>query len=531
MAKIKLKKSLQVVLEKSKKAVIESIVQAMQQQTLAESQIAWLLLEFTLEYPFRPTLGLAQTSELEQFEDGDRHPLACYNAADLELFSEAQTIMVDFGAYDDLFETAEQLLEEIEYEDRQPFIFQLYVDICKALMLESPNWTHLNLAKDFHVTVRDYEVCDEALFLKKLLPKKVFNRIQRKIDAYEAKANDAYKNDETIIKVEAVMKQEASQYNALLATLALDACTDVFTQDEFYFLRPYAVEITMHKRPDEIEWELSTQLPTEWLAYYQYKLIDNVPQLVDFYSDGKLIWRKIFQHKQEETTSHKFFLKSGTPEIEDYAVLKEIASGILTYEEYMDGHYDEMRYEKNEQGQIVRATHVRSLFDIGYKTDATFEYFFDYKGHDLFKISCLNQNNQRSVSYCSDDSFMDEAIEAFVAHICKFTIAKMKERSLDNLGAVVLEYEYNLAFYFNIYLVCNKEMINISTYELYEDDSAMMNLTAYTSSSPTFPNQNYFSAEKSEAYVNKIYTQVSSVLAEKIQNNFQISVPVLCRAR
>lgn len=131
LAKVKLKKSLQVVLENSKQALIKVINESMLCQTPAEDQISWLLLEFTLEYPFPPTLGLAQKKEVEREKEDDSHPLIAYNCADLELFSENQNILIEFESYEELFATADQLLEEIEYEDRQPFIFQLYVDVCK----------------------------------------------------------------------------------------------------------------------------------------------------------------------------------------------------------------------------------------------------------------------------------------------------------------------------------------------------------------------------------------------------------------
>lgn len=94
------------------------------------------------------------------------------------------------------------------------------------------------------------------------------------------------------------------------------------------------------------------------------------------------------------------------------------------------------------------------MFDVGYKMDATFEYVFEYKKDELFKIICVNQNNQKTVSYCKDDSFMEQAMDDFIEHICRFTIGKMKTELLADLDAVVLEYDHiALVFYFNIHLV------------------------------------------------------------------------------
>lgn len=529
MAKMKLKKSLQVVLENSKHALIKMIGESMLKQPATESEIYFLLLEFTLEYPFPPTLGLAQKHEVERWKGTDEHPLVAYNSADLELFSENQNIALDFDSYEDLFETVDQLLEEVEYEDRQPYIFELYVEVCKALMLESSNWIHLKLADDFHVTARDYELCDEAEYLKKLLPKKSFNKIQRKLDAYEAKLNDAYTNDETVLKVKSVVDVEANRYAVLLDSLGFEKYTDVFTQDEVYFIRPFYVETHMHKQPFEIDREFSTLKPTAETRYYHYKFFNNIPQLVDYYSDDVLIWRRIYKYHDGYSTAHKFFLKSGFPEFEDYVILKEHSDSILVYEKYGGGQYDQISYHKNIQGQIIGAVHVRSMFDVGYKMDATFEYLFEYKNDDLFKISCVNQNNKKSISYCKDDSFMDEAIDDFVEHICRFTISKMKGQTLENLDAVVLVYDVTLAFYFTIHLVRNKEMFDISTYELHEDDSSMMNLTVYTSESASSPDHEYFSREQSEGYVNETYTRICETLEQRIVDTFQLSVPVVIK--
>ncbi|ABG59628.1 hypothetical protein CHU_2370 [Cytophaga hutchinsonii ATCC 33406] len=501
----------------------------MQQQSPVEDEISWLLLEFTLEYPFPPTLGLAQKKEAEGLSDRHEHPLASYNAADLELFSENQTIVLTFDPYEALFSTADQLLEEIEYEDRQPFIFQLYIEVCKALMLESSNWTHLNLAADFHVTARDYEMCDEADYLKKLLPKKAVNKIKQKLQAYDKKNNEEYANDETILNVQAVIEQETGRYEELIEAIEMDACVDIFTQQEIYFIQPYYVEIHMHKRSENIDWELSKQKPENLLFYYQYKLKNNIPQLVDYYHEDKLIWRRIFQDKEGVKTAYKFFLKSGQPEFESYTVLKPVTEHSDQYEKYSEGHYNEITYYKNEQQQIIRAVYLHCMFFMGHKSDAGFEYTFEYKNNELFKISSLNQHGKQTVSYCKDNSFMEETIDAFIEHICTFTLMKMNGRSLDKLDAVVLEYDHSMAFYFTIHLVQHRQLVNISTYEQYEDDSALMNLTVYTSKSTTSPLWEYFSGAQAENYVNETYTRLCSALSERIAAAFDMSVPVVCK--
>src|SRR5690606_31403696 len=123
------------------------------------------------------------------------HPLLCYNAADLELFSERDTIVIDFSEYDELFENAHYLLEEVEYEDRETIIFELYVSICKILTEDSNGWEKMKLSKDFHVTGRDYGKCDEEYFLKALLPEAGYSKVKNKINAYEKQLNDKYEED------------------------------------------------------------------------------------------------------------------------------------------------------------------------------------------------------------------------------------------------------------------------------------------------------------------------------------------------
>ena len=530
MAKIKLKKDLHKVLENTKQALVKSISESMLHQPAIADEISWLLLEFTLEYPFPPTLGLAQKQETEREEDKDEHPLITYNAPDLELFSENQTITVNFDAYEELFETADQLVQEIEYEDRQPFIFQLYVEVCKALMAESSKWTHLNLAAGFHVTARDYEMCDEIDYLKKLLPGKAFNKIQKKIDAFDFKNNEAYQNDPTIILVNEVMDKESGRYEELLATLKLDSYTNVYTEEEMCFIEPYYIEMHMHKRPEEIEHKFfSLEKPTGLSGYFQYKFSNNIPQLVDFYSDDKLIWRKIFQYNEDQTTTHKFFLKSGTPKIEKYYVLKVVSKDTTTYEEFSQGYYDKTTYHKNELGQIIKGIHNRSMFIVGHKSDVFFEYVFEYKDNELFKITTINQLGNSTVDYCKDESYIEQAIDDFIEHICAFALAKMATQSLGNLDAVVLEYDNMLSLYFNIQLVFEEQMFSISSYEQYDNDCTMMNLSLYTSRSTGSSNSYHCSSENAEKYLNETYTRVCSALSQRIEKTFQLSVPVVCK--
>lgn len=528
MAKIKLKKPLELALENSKQALIKTISESMLQQPVTEEEIAWLLLEFTLEYPFPPTIAIAQKSETKNL-DKDEHPLIAYNAPDLELFSENGNIILKFDPYDDLFDTVNVLLEEIEYEDRQPFIFQLYVEVCKALMLESSNWKHLDLADDFHVTARDFEICDEVDYLEKILPKKAFRKIKKKIDAYDAKLSYEYANDKTIIKVNAVMLQESDRYEEIISTLTMDSYTDVYTQEECCFIEPYYIESHFHKRSEDIDWELSTHKPQKQLSYFHYKFSNNIPQLVDYYHLDKLVWRKIFQYKKGIITTHKFFLNTEIPQIDSYKILTELSENTVLYEEYKESQFHETTYYKNQLGQLENALQNRSIFYLGHKSDTSFEYTFEYKNDALFKIISTNPNKKAIVSYCRDESFMEEAISDFIEHICDFTLRKLQEHPISNLKAIVLEYDNNLALYFNIQLLLRKKLVSISNYELYEDDSNMMNLTVYTTASRSNSNKDYFSNEKAEAFIDKTYKQLCAVLSERVAVIYNIKIPVVCK--
>lgn len=529
MKKSVLKKSIKIVLENSKQAIIKTIAQAMRENPPTQNEVCWLLLEFTSEFPFPPTLGLAKSGEFDNEVYTNDHPLLCYNAADLELFSERDTIVIDFSEHDELFETAYNLLEEIEYEDRELIILELYVAICKALTEDSDAWKKMKLSKDFHVTARDYVKCDEEYFLETLLPESVYSKIKNRINDYEKQVNDKYEQDELIIKVKSIIEKEAEKYELLYTKLNNTACTNVYAHDEVYFIRPNYVEITFHKLPEEREVELSTMAPKGLMSYYHYKFHNNIPIVVDYYFEEKLIWRKMFQHKEGMTTSHKFFLKSGTPEIEEYIELIHTDGVPVSYSKFMYGSYNEIKYSINGNGKIVHELYYDCLFDIGYKLEAQLDFLYEYKNNTLFKILQHHQNGHSTVTYCCDNSFMEEEIDAFVDHICNFTIAKMKEVLLESVSTVVLEYEPNLPFYFRVGLLKEEEMIDLSTYELYEDNSAM-NLALYTSHRAGVRQTEYFSADKAQRYIQTTYQALCLNLTNRINNEFHLAIKAICKS-
>lgn len=528
MAKIKLRKSLELALENSKQAIIKTISESMLLQPIPEEAIAFMLLEFTLEYPFPPTIALAKKRETENFDE-EEHPLAAYNAPDIELFSENGNITLNFDPYDDLFDKVHVLLEEIEYKARRPIIFQLYVDVCKTLMRKSSNWKHFDLTNDFHVTARDFETCDEADFLQKTVPKQEFQKIKNNIDAFNAKLKDEYANDKTILKVNAVILQESGRYEELLDSLAIDSYTDVYTQQECCFIEPYYIENRFHKRFEDMDWELTIQKLINEPNYFHYKFSNNIPQLVDYYHSDKLVWRKIFQYKEGLISVHKFFMHSDNPKIDSYEILRDLSEDTAIYEKYSENHFYETTYHINPQGKFENALKNRSIFCMGHKSDTSFEYTFEYKNDELFKITAVDSNRKALVTYCRDETFMKEAISSFIEHICDFTLRKLNEHRISSLKAIVLEYDNNLSLYFNIQLLQRRKLVSISNYELYEDDSDMMNLTFYTTVSTKHPNRDYFSREKAESFINETYRQLCAVLSERIIDTFKIQIPVVCK--
>lgn len=516
------------VIKRCKEATVATIIRALQTSPPTQNNVCWLLLEYTYEYPFPPTLGLACPEDTQPESYHGEHPLVPYNAADLALFSESGTIHIDFSKHEALFDTANELMEDMNPRESESIAFEAYLDICRTLMADPALRQLLNTTPGFHVTARDFELCNEEAFLKQLLPKAARQQLENDISQYEQKLEAAYEQDEVIQHVNAVTKKEARQYASLLSNKELEKCNDVYAGEEICFIQPFYVEINYHKRPEEMTPELSAQPPDNAFSYYHYKFLNNQPQIVDFYMEQQLIWRKIFTHTEKNSTVHQFFLKNGHPELEQYACCTtNDTHNTMTYRNYMHGHFEEITYIKNKHKQVEQATLQHTMFDTGFKLDSTLTYFFSFDQNELFRIISEDENGEQTVAFCRDDSFMEDAIRSFAERVSTHIFETAATYSPQSGDTIIMSFCDGLPFYFTITLVQGDGQTNLPISALYEPVKPMMNLTTYTS---TLSGQStYFPKEKALAYIDEAHARVCRATSEAFLSRSGVHIEVLCR--
>ena len=164
------------VLEKIENFLVEQIAGAIEQKVRIEEKVYCILLEYTMQHPFPPTVALGLESELEdEFEKTELWEL--YNAPDMHYFSEREddVLPIDFHAEEiqSSFLYTDKYTEGLHWDDERAHetwaseVFEVYLRVCKRLM-------HMNFSMaftkspNFLIMAKEFEQCNEEDFYKLL---------------------------------------------------------------------------------------------------------------------------------------------------------------------------------------------------------------------------------------------------------------------------------------------------------------------------------------------------------------------------
>ncbi len=142
--------------------------------SIVEEPVYSVLLEYCLQAPFPPTIGIGLASEQEQYSSDE--PLMCYNAPDMFYFSERyddEPGAIDIDLYDDEIQEAYRLVDRVyeggkDLAGLQKSVYDTYLKVIKRLSAcdFSPSFTQTD---SFLVMARDYDECNEDQFYKDML--------------------------------------------------------------------------------------------------------------------------------------------------------------------------------------------------------------------------------------------------------------------------------------------------------------------------------------------------------------------------
>ncbi|GAA5038180.1 hypothetical protein GCM10011506_35090 [Marivirga lumbricoides] len=171
------------ILTKLEDYLTEQIADQVLKNAHIDEPVYCLLLEYSMQHPFPPTVALGLVSELEddfeQVEIWQR-----YNAPDMHYFSEDDSLKVDL--YSETIQSAylftDKYTEDISWNDEDQHeawekeVFQVYLNVCKRLL-------HFDFSAcfpkspHFLVMAREFEQCNEEDFYKQLSAYKKNNEI------------------------------------------------------------------------------------------------------------------------------------------------------------------------------------------------------------------------------------------------------------------------------------------------------------------------------------------------------------------
>lgn len=164
-------------------AISDSISHFIQDQKNLSEPICFLLLDYHFDMPFPPAIGFCQQTEYQYLSK--EGPLAAYNTPDMEYFSERPTPQMAIKWADSTsYDTANELVNKLAYEDKKQLIFDTYLTVCQKLSgIDFSN--NLSLTKGFHILARDFSEGNEMRFLKELLSPARYSKLAIEVEDQE----------------------------------------------------------------------------------------------------------------------------------------------------------------------------------------------------------------------------------------------------------------------------------------------------------------------------------------------------------
>lgn len=146
--------------------LVEEITDQIQKKVRIDEKVYCILLEYTMQGPFPPTVAIGLESEIEGPWD-EAKIYNYYNAPDMHYFSEGDTLPVDLyleeleKAYIFIDQNYDIMnLTDEEFRQWEEQVKQLYLRVCKRIM-------HMDFSMSFQKTngflviARDFEACNE----------------------------------------------------------------------------------------------------------------------------------------------------------------------------------------------------------------------------------------------------------------------------------------------------------------------------------------------------------------------------------
>jgi hypothetical protein len=390
--------TLEQLLTKAHKALSDDIITACSAKKLSRKKIHCLLLEYTSQGPFPPTLALIQEKEVKACTKNKEHPLGFLNAPDAGIFlSEMET---EHGSLYEQINRHIDTMSDIEYAQEennseavnsnetprisQKIIIDFYTKLSKSLKLKIRQQNHLQLSIEFYVCARDFEACNELDYLQAVLPQKQFSKIQQAIEAYEQEQERTIANNPAQQEYNQIF-QRANEQIAALIEYANVQPADYWYHDEFlYFIEPFGFEMKTGRLNEGWQRLLSRTIPASSF-YFRYQMQGDTPISIAQISEEKLVRQWYWKHTADDILQIEWYCFKNPSHIESCELIKfedGLTSSHTSYSSIIDRH----DYQYDESQRIISCQWQREFTQHPSATQASFTIFYDYHQNKITKI-------------------------------------------------------------------------------------------------------------------------------------------------
>ncbi|VAW72314.1 hypothetical protein MNBD_GAMMA10-372 [hydrothermal vent metagenome] len=528
-------------------SIVQTILTELEKSHEIESQIDYMLLEYTMQHPFPPTFALDSQPVLNE---GD-YPLGMYNAPDMQYFSE-EDLVVDFDndsvLYDSINSQLNALYDDSDeaYEQTANRVFNAYAEICRELNKRMPKFVKkIKLSDEFHVLARDFEQCNELDFIKVLFTEEKIKAIELSLEAYEKKSVLNEEDQATLERLEKTLHEQGEKYTHLKQILQEKTTSSVYTTELVYYLNPFGYEFHNYKANYKAGTAINFNNQNDFSvtppgdSYYEYIIENGELTCIANYQNGEIRTEQFYLREESLVSEWLFQYYTSGLELNQFSTLVLKNKKADMYETYQYKHIETTTYKYDAHGNIISDEDVRCLIDKKFIHKAYSEHTYSYTNeHELQKITHIFDDGKKSNTvFCTDDSFMQECITSIVK-LCHDNI--MENISEHNIRhtirgalAIVLEIDRAPIFplhYFYILLPGMQSSIHWERVDIgYNDsmeDNLYLNFSVYTSTSSSLNEPMYFTAKEAKLYIKRTLTDITEKLQRSVNEKFDTDIQV-----
>ncbi len=539
--------SLQDLLKHAQSTIIETILSKLKTTDDIQDTIDFMVLEYTMQHPFPPTLALDYKPADEEID----YPLEIYNAPDMRYFSE-ESLNIDLHSehgvlYDTLNSHLEELYdqsseidegEEGQYAISEKMVFEAYCEICRELKKSIPAMKKkFQVSKGFHVIARDFEQCNEIDFIKELFSTKEYEAIEESMEAYQ-NTSVLNEQDQALLEhLEKTLEKEENKYKTLKSELRKKTTRSVYTRDQRYYLIPFGHELETHKPRKGIDFKNTNDFmdQAEGDSYYEYILENDEPVCIAAYQNGKLRTEQYYSRTDSIVNEWHFQHYDTGLGLQSFGILHLKDSKPEKFEKFLHSHIETTDYYHDNKGKITTDKMARFLINKKFIHKGYSEHHYTYtETGELQKITLVYGDEESTrTSYSIDDSFIHECIIDIVNQCHDRILANITEHNIKDAIAIVLEKDRDPIFpfyYFYLLLPTMKNSIHwerIDTkYSRAFDDDIFINFTLYTRSPDLHDTESYFSSKECNEYIELTLRKITERLQASIKEKFGKAIKI-----